>query len=62
MPSQLSGLRADFIVTAPQPSNPNDWVKLAQDKNPQLASARFNYEAAQQAVKNNVVPIVQRLI
>ena len=48
--SQLSGLRADFIVTAPQPSNPNDWVKLAQDKNPQLASARFNYEAAQQAV------------
>ncbi len=48
--SQLSGLRADFIVTAPQPSNPDDWVKLAQDKNPQLASARFNYEAAQQAV------------
>ncbi|MDO9178171.1 MAG: TolC family outer membrane protein [Agitococcus sp.] len=48
--TQLSGLRADFIVTAPQPSNPNDWVKLAQDKNPQLAAARFNYEAAQQAV------------
>jgi outer membrane protein len=49
--SQLSGLRADFIVTAPQPSNPDDWVKLARDKNPQLASARFNYEAAQQAVE-----------
>lgn len=49
--SQLSGLRADFIVTAPQPSNPDDWVKLAHDKNPQLASARFNYEAAQQAIE-----------
>ena len=42
--SALSSLRADFIVTTPQPSNPDDWVKLAQDKNPQLATARFNYQ------------------
>ena len=47
--SALSSLRADFIVTTPQPSNPDDWVKLAQEKNPQLATARFNYQAAQVA-------------
>jgi outer membrane protein len=29
----------------------NEWVKLAQDKNPQLASARFNQTAAEQVVK-----------
>jgi outer membrane protein len=45
--SALSSLRADFIVTTPQPNNPDDWVKLAQEKNPQLATARFNYQAAQ---------------
>lgn len=47
--SALSSLRTDFIVTTPQPNNPDDWVKLAQEKNPQLASARFNYQAAQVA-------------
>ncbi len=46
---QLSGLRADFIITPPQPNTPDDWVKLSLDKNPQLASARFTYKAAQQA-------------
>ena len=47
--SALSSLRADFIVTTPQPNNADDWVKLAQEKNPQLATARFNYQAAQVA-------------
>ena len=45
---QLSGLRADFIITPPQPNTPDEWVKLSLDKNPQLATARFNYQAAQQ--------------
>lgn len=49
-PGKLSALRTDFVVTPPQPANPDDWVKLAKDKNPQLASARFSYDSAQQAV------------
>jgi outer membrane protein len=47
----LSKLRADFVITPPQPNNAEEWVKLAQDKNPQLAAARFNQTAAEQAVK-----------
>jgi outer membrane protein len=47
----LSKLRADFMITPPQPNNADDWVKLAHEKNPQLASARFNQTAAEQVVK-----------
>lgn len=47
----LSKLRADFVITPPQPNNAEEWVKLAQDKNPQLAAARFNQTAAEQVVK-----------
>lgn len=47
----LSKLRADFVITPPQPNNVEEWVKLAQDKNPQLAAARFNQTAAEQVVK-----------
>ncbi len=44
-------MRADFVITPPQPNNAEEWVKLAQDKNPQLAAARFNQTAAEQVVK-----------
>ena len=47
----LNKLRADFVITPPQPNNAEEWVKLAQDKNPQLAAARFNQTAAEQVVK-----------
>jgi hypothetical protein len=40
-----------LLITPPQPNNADDWVKLAQEKNPQLASARFNQTAAEQVVK-----------
>ncbi|HMY81989.1 MAG TPA: TolC family protein, partial [Agitococcus sp.] len=46
---QLSTLRDDFIVTPPQPNNADEWVKLAHEKNPQLATARFNQQAAEKA-------------
>ena len=49
--NNLSKLRADFMITPPQPNNAEEWVKLAQDKNPQLAAARFNQTAAEQVVK-----------
>lgn len=49
--NELSKLRADFMVTAPQPNNVDEWLKLAQDKNPQLAAARFNQNAAEEAVE-----------
>ncbi|PTQ90001.1 TolC family outer membrane protein [Agitococcus lubricus] len=49
--STLSSLRSDFIVTPPQPNNPDDWVKLAHEKNPQLAAARFNYAAAEDVIR-----------
>ena len=48
---QLSTLRDDFIVTPPQPNNADEWVKLAHEKNPQLATARFNQQAAEKAVE-----------
>ncbi|MCP5176774.1 MAG: TolC family outer membrane protein [Moraxellaceae bacterium] len=48
---ELSRLRDDFVVTTPQPNNADEWVKLAQEKNPQLATARFNQQAAEKAVE-----------
>lgn len=46
---KLVPLKADAPMNQPVPSNPDDWVKLARDKNPQLATARFNYESAKAA-------------
>lgn len=49
-PGTLAALRSDFVVTPPQPASPEDWAEMAKSKNPQLAAARMNQEAAEQAL------------
>lgn len=48
-PGTLAALRTDFAVTAPMPSNADDWAEMAKAKNPSMEAARLNQQVAEQA-------------
>ncbi|HEX5277328.1 MAG TPA: TolC family outer membrane protein [Fluviicoccus sp.] len=49
-PGTLSELRQDFAVTPPLPASADEWAEMARSKNPQLAAARMNQEAAERTL------------
>lgn len=53
MDTQIAILRSDAPVSDLPTGNMEDWVKLAKEKNPQIVSAQFGYQAAQEATKQS---------
>ena len=45
----LAPLKTDVPMNRPLPDSPDEWTKLAKDKNPQLLQARYNYQTAKAA-------------
>jgi outer membrane protein len=46
VPGRLTPLKADAPMVKPVPADPEEWTKLARERNPDLIAARKNYETA----------------
>lgn len=60
-PGKLAALKPDAPMVKPVPSDPEEWVKLARERNPDIQSAEKSYEAARAATKqsrSNYLPTV----
>lgn len=52
-PGKLAALKPDTPMVKPVPANPEEWVKLARERNPDIKAAEQSYESARAATKRS---------
>lgn len=60
-PGKLAALKPDAPMVKPVPADPEEWVKLARERNPDIKAAEQSYEAARAATRqsrSNFLPTV----
>jgi outer membrane protein len=52
-PGKLAALKPDTPMVKPVPADPEEWVKLARERNPDIKAAEASYQSARAATKQN---------
>lgn len=52
-PGKLAALKPDTPMIKPVPADPEEWVKLARERNPDIKTAEQSYESARAATKQS---------
>jgi outer membrane protein len=52
-PGKLAALKPDTPMIKPVPADPEEWVKLARERNPDIKTAQQNYETARAASRQS---------
>lgn len=52
-PSKLAALKPDTPMVKPVPADPEEWVKLARERNPDIKAAEASYQSARAATRQS---------